>query len=137
MRKSKLNKIEKEIRNLLEKEELLTLEEMELEVNKIMEKYDTFIGMVATENNQLRGMAVFNKKGDVILGCMAKAGREEMKVLFKEEIENMIIDFNKQHNNISEVVNLIDKIYVEYPISELGIEVINNELVLEKLEFDY
>lgn len=68
---------------------------------------------------------------------MAKAGREEMKVLFQEEIENMIVDFNKHHNNISEVVNLIDKIYVEYPISELGIEVINNELVLEKLEFDY
>lgn len=141
MRKSKLNKLENEIRDMLKKEDTMTLDEMIIEVDRLMEKYKTTISMLGTDESgkELLGIAVLDKNENVILGCMAKAGREIMKMQYKEEIDEMINDFNKQEQIAQDkIITLLDVIYTEYPISDILFEIKeNNKISLANLEFDY
>ena len=138
MIKIKLNKLEREIRNILAKEDTMTIDEISYEIDKLMAKYRTSIAMLGTEDEFI-GVAVLDKNENVILGCMAKAGREIMKIQYKEEIDELINDFNKQEQiGQDKIITLLDTIYSEYPISDILFEIKeNNKISLANLEFDY
>lgn len=138
MMKIKLNKLEREIRNILAKEDTMTKDEISYEIDKLMAKYRTSIAMLGTEDEFI-GVAVLDKNENVILGCMAKAGREIMKIQYKEEIDELINDFNKQEQiGQDKIITLLDTIYSEYPISDILFEIKeNNKISLANLEFDY
>ena len=138
MMKTKLNKLEREIRNILAKEDTMTIDEISYEIDKLMAKYRTSIAMLGTEDEFI-GVAVLDKNENVILGCMAKAGREIMKIQYKEEIDELINDFNKQEQiGQDKIITLLDTIYSEYPISDILFEIKeNNKISLANLEFDY
>lgn len=138
MMKIKLNKLEREIRNILAKEDTMTIDEISYEIDKLMAKYRTSIAMLGTEDEFI-GVAVLDKNDNVILGCMAKAGREIMKIQYKEEIDELINDFNKQEQiGQDKIITLLDTIYSEYPISDILFEIKeNNKISLANLEFDY
>lgn len=138
MMKIKLNKLEREIRNILAKEDTMTIDEISYEIDKLMAKYRTSIAMLGTEDEFI-GVAVLDKNENVILGCMAKAGREIMKIQYKEEIDELINDFNKQEQiGQDKIITLLDTIYSEYPISDILFEIKeNNKISLANLEFDY
>ena len=138
MMKIKLNKLEREIRNILAKEDTMTIDEISYEIDKLMAKYRTSIAMLGTEDEFI-GVAVLDKNENVILGCIAKAGREIMKIQYKEEIDELINDFNKQEQiGQDKIITLLDTIYSEYPISDILFEIKeNNKISLANLEFDY
>lgn len=138
MMKIKLNKLEREIRNILAKEDTMTIDEISYEIDKLMAKYRTSIAMLGTEDEFI-GVAVLDKNENVILGCMAKAGREIMKIQYKEEIDELINDFNKQEQiGQDKIITLLDTIYSEYPISDILFEIKeNNKISIANLEFDY
>lgn len=138
MMKIKLNKLEREIRNILAKEDTMTIDEISCEIDKLMAKYRTSIAMLGTEDEFI-GVAVLDKNENVILGCIAKAGREIMKIQYKEEIDELINDFNKQEQiGQDKIITLLDTIYSEYPISDILFEIKeNNKISLANLEFDY
>ena len=138
MMKIKLNKLEREIRNILAKEDTMTIDEISYEIDKLMATYRTSIAMLGTEDEFI-GVAVLDKNDNVILGCMAKAGREIMKIQYKEEIDELINDFNKQEQiGQDKIITLLDTIYSEYPISDILFEIKeNNKISLANLEFDY
>ena len=126
------------IRNILAKEDTMTIDEISYEIDKLMAKYRTSIAMLGTEDEFI-GVAVLDKNENVILGCMAKAGREIMKIQYKEEIDELINDFNKQEQiGQDKIITLLDTIYSEYPISDILFEIKeNNKISLANLEFDY
>ena len=116
----------------------MTKDEISYEIDKLMAKYRTSIAMLGTEDEFI-GVAVLDKNENVILGCMAKAGREIMKIQYKEEIDELINDFNKQEQiGQDKIITLLDTIYSEYPISDILFEIKeNNKISLANLEFDY
>lgn len=139
MRKSKLNKLEKEIRDMLKKEDIMTIDEINDEVERLMVKYNMPIAMIGTEERELNAIAVYDKKGKMVIGCLAKLGREEVKQMYIEEINEKIEIFNRQDNiQQDNIITLIETLSNEYPIEDILFKIEdNNKVSIANLELAY
>lgn len=138
MRKSKLNKLEKEIRDMLKKEDTMTIDEINDEVDKLMIKYNLFIAMIGNEQKELSGIAVYDENGKLLIGCLAKLGREEVKEMYIKEIYEKVETFNKKENiEPNDLITLLQTLNSEYPIEDILFEIKENKISITNLELAY
>lgn len=138
MRKNKLNKLEKEIRDMLKKEDTMTIDEINDEVDKLMIKYNLFIAMIGNEQKELSGIAVYDENGKLLIGCLAKLGREEVKEMYIKEIYEKVETFNKKENiEANDLITLLQTLNSEYPIEDILFEIKENKISITNLELAY